>query len=292
MGNVQSSLHLANCTVSGNSASWYGGGIYNNTSHPATPSLITLTNTIVWGNTVGGWGGASAQIVDDQYATTTAEYSCIKGGWVGTGNIATDPLFMNADGADGIAGTEDDDLRLRPGSPCIDAGNNDAVPLDEYDLDDDGDTAEPIPFDLAWLARFLDDPGTVDTGNAGALGGPIVDMGAYEAFDDCNGNDVPDWTEPDSDGDGLIDGCDACPFDENKIEPGICGCGESDTDDTDGDDVLDCIDICPGADDAVFAPECQAAIPTVSAWGLVVLTLLLMTLSKLAFSTRRSPQPK
>ena len=72
----------------------------------------------------------------------------------------------------------DGDYRLRAGSPCIDAGDNDAVPNDILDLDGDGDTGEPIPFDLAGGPRFLDDPTVPDTGQGTP---PIVDMGAYEA---------------------------------------------------------------------------------------------------------------
>jgi len=45
--------------------------------------------------------------------------------------------------------------------------NNDAVP-------------EGIVLDLDGTPRFLDDFGTPDTGNPGAAGPPVVDMGAYE----------------------------------------------------------------------------------------------------------------
>jgi hypothetical protein len=69
------------------------------------------------------------------------------------------------------------DLRLRGDSPCIDAGSNGAVPLDSADLDDDGDTDERTPLDLAGGPRFIDDPATDDT-DAGTP--PIVDIGAYE----------------------------------------------------------------------------------------------------------------
>ena len=96
---------------------------------------------------------------------------------------------------------------------------------------------------------------------------------------------------PDADGDGLRYECDECPNDPNKIEHGICGCGLDDNADADGDGVPDCIDQCPGVDDAVFAPGCQDAIPTVSEWGLVVLTLLLLTGAKVHFGRKRAVRP-
>ncbi|MBN4058848.1 hypothetical protein JYU10_00095 [bacterium AH-315-J04] len=92
--------------------------------------------------------------------------------------------------------------------------------------------------------------------------------------------------QADADGDSVGDACDDCPNDVNKIEPGLCGCGRSDAGDTDGDGVLDCVDVCLGADDAVFG-NCQSAIPTVSSWGLVVLTLLLMVGVKISLGLAR-----
>ena len=61
----------------------------------------------------------------------------------------------------------------------------------------------------------------------------------------------------------------------------------ADLPDSDGDGLLDCIDQCPGADDAVFALECAAAVPTVSEWGIVVLILLLLVAGKVYFRDRR-----
>jgi len=72
-----------------------------------------------------------------------------------------------------------------------------------------------------------------------------------------------------------------CPNDPLKEVPGICGCGVDDNADADGDTIPDCLDQCPGADDAVFAPECIGAIPTISGWGAIVLCLLLLVGGKL-----------
>jgi hypothetical protein len=117
-----SNANLINCTFSTNTAA-AGGGIRN-----ALESNPTLTNCILWGNTSAGQANEPAQIGG---GTPRINYSCIQG-WAGslggTGNHGLDPLFVDADGADDLIGTEDDNLRLLPDSPCIDAGDNSAVP--------------------------------------------------------------------------------------------------------------------------------------------------------------------
>lgn len=82
------------------------------------------------------------------------------------------------------------DLRLVPGSPAIDAGDSTAIPADIFDLDSDGDTSEPLPFDIAGNPRRLDDANTPDTGVGPA---PVVDMGAYEFNGVCS---IADLAEP------------------------------------------------------------------------------------------------
>lgn len=60
--------------------------------------------------------------------------------------------------------------------------------------------------------------------------------------------------EIDTDGDGTPDGCDGCPTDPLKVDPGVCGCGTPDGD-ADADGVIDCLDNCPetaNADQADF----------------------------------------
>jgi hypothetical protein len=162
-----SSPTLTDVTFSGNSAELHGGGMYNDSSSP------TLANCILWGNTAP----AGSQISNSPN-TTTISHSLVAGsggsgpGWDpslgvdGGGNLDADPQFVDADGPDGVIGTPDDNLRLRSASPAIDAGDNTALPPDSLDLDGDGDTGEPLPFDRDGRARIIN--GTVD-------------MGAYES---------------------------------------------------------------------------------------------------------------
>ncbi len=196
---------ITNSTFSNNIANGFNGGggiyIYNGSQ--------LITNCILWNNTPDQISGGSPLV----------NYSDIEGGYVGIGNILTDPLFASAS-----------DLHPQTGSQCIDAGSNSAV--------------DPsITTDLDGLPRFADDPGTLDTGIGTP---PIVDMGAYELsdsdadgvrneFDNCPYDANPG--QSDSDGDGNGDACDICPdFDDYQ--------------DTDEDTVPDGCDLCPGFDDS------------------------------------------
>lgn len=163
-------VELTNCTFSGNSATANGGAVRNSST-----SAVTLTNCILWGNTDDSGTGQSAQISHGSTVPLVVNHTLVQGltgGFGGTGNIDADPLFVDADGTDDIPGTDDDDLRLLIGSPAIDAGDNLAVPPDLFDLDDDLDTAEPLPIDLDGNPRFQ-----------GVGAEPIVDLGAYEFQD-------------------------------------------------------------------------------------------------------------
>ncbi|OHB64105.1 MAG: hypothetical protein A2168_03525 [Planctomycetes bacterium RBG_13_50_24] len=180
---------LTNCTFNRNVAEGdLGGGalaVFGTTAE--------LVNCILWSQEIEDQPLIALQGVDDKWAELIISYSTLKDvtdgitrkGLAlitkGNGNIDTDPRFRDPAGADKVAGTEDDNLGLRAGSPCIDAGNNIAVPADIDDLDLDDNLLESVPLDLDRLIRFADDPDTEDTGLADVPSYlEIVDMGAYE----------------------------------------------------------------------------------------------------------------
>ncbi|MHC4088247.1 MAG: lectin like domain-containing protein [Planctomycetota bacterium] len=164
-----SSPTVTNCTFSSNKANRNGGGMYCGSGRP------TVTNCILWGNSA-----SRGPQIYSYYGTgsITVSYSDIQGGWPGEGNIDADPCLVEPGYWDVNNVWVDGDYHLLPASPCIDAGDNTAVPPDTSDLDGDGDTAEPTPFDLAGNPRFVDQPEVPDTGEGTA---PIVDMGPFEA---------------------------------------------------------------------------------------------------------------
>lgn len=155
---VDSRAVLVNCTIAGNRQDGGPGVIVAESSGDHAGSELHVANCILWndGHEIAGQASTLATII----------YSDVRGGWLGFGNINADPLFENPDGPDGLAGTEDDDLRLRQDSPCIDAGDLAELPRDDLDLDDDGNAMEPVPFDRDGRDRTA---------------GSAVDMGAYEA---------------------------------------------------------------------------------------------------------------
>jgi hypothetical protein len=179
---------LAGCTFTANTAGGNGGGMSNIAALPVPTPDPTLTGCILWGNLHHGTGGELAQIFDG----TVVSHSCIEGLniYAGNGNIGEDPCFVDPNGPDGIGGTEDDDLHLMPGSPCIDAGDNNSLPPDTTDLDGDGNTTEPIPWDADGRPRIMD--GDCNDSN-------VVDIGSYEFawvyLGDFDGQCDVDWVD-------------------------------------------------------------------------------------------------
>ena len=134
---MDSSPTITNSTMTGNAAGSHGGGVFCSNSNP------TFTNCILRADT--------PQEIYLHSGSPVATYCNVQGGtgepWFGTGCIDADPLFAFSD-----------DLRLMPGSPCIDAGANDP----------DGGL---LTIDPDGNARLLDGDGD---------GVAIADMGAYE----------------------------------------------------------------------------------------------------------------
>ncbi len=162
--NEGSDLQVINCTFSANTADCDSGGIAS-----TAKSSLVLTNSILWGNSVDGVQDMNAQVKAD---VLDVNYCCIQSldeSLLGEHNLNIDPLFIDSDGIDNIAGTEDDNLRLSEYSPCLDAGDNTAVPLS-------------IVTDLDGGERFIDE---IDVNDTGCCQPPIIDMGAYEGPKQC-----------------------------------------------------------------------------------------------------------
>ncbi|MGA2230689.1 MAG: right-handed parallel beta-helix repeat-containing protein [Tepidisphaeraceae bacterium] len=126
-----SSPSVLNCTFEGNTGGLAVDGF--------GASSATLTNCILWDNT----SAENSGLFDESPSVTTVSYSDVQGGFTGTGNINSDPLFVDAAGGN---------LQLKAGSPTIDLGNTEALPT--------GDIT-----DLAGSPRVFNG---------------VVDMGAYE----------------------------------------------------------------------------------------------------------------
>jgi hypothetical protein len=154
MQNEDSSPTVTNCTFYANSAD-YGGAMCNY----GASSTAAITNCIFWGDTATYDGD---EIYNYGSAAPTVTYSCVQGGYTGSGNISDDPNFTDAndpDGTDNVWATCDDGLALTS-TPCIDAANGNVDP--GHDI----------------MGRNpMDDPNWSNIG----IGDPnYVDMGAYE----------------------------------------------------------------------------------------------------------------
>jgi predicted outer membrane repeat protein len=155
---------LWDCTVAANSQGGGSGAINCGPALGVNGSELTITNSILWD------GGN--EILNQGKSLVTITRTDVQGGSLGVGNLNANPLFVLSAGLDGVAGTEDDNLRLGAGSPCLDHGDSALLPEDFGDLDSDGNFKEPLPLDLDGKARVT---------------GTTVDMGAYEGQAACGG---------------------------------------------------------------------------------------------------------
>ena len=123
----------------------------------------SIRNSIAWGNTAGS--------SEPNWRDVITEYCDVEFGKPGIGNIDQDPLFVDP---------ANDDLRLQPTSPCVDAGDPNT------ELDFDGSLPDLGAFRLNPVDLDSDDDGISDDDEVGLWG---TDPAKY-----------------DSDGDGLGDG--------------------------------------------------------------------------------------
>jgi hypothetical protein len=120
-----------NCTFALNTSDETGGGLYGESDS------VELDNCILWNNSDSNGMNESAQIYIDD-VDIDINFSCVQewsGVMGGTNNFSDDPLFVDATGADGVPATGDDDLHLRPGSSCLNIGNNNIIQPGTFDLD-------------------------------------------------------------------------------------------------------------------------------------------------------------
>jgi hypothetical protein len=163
--NRGSILELRQVTLANNHANGTGGGL--NVAATGLPIVrLQIFNSIFWGNTAAN---GNQLFNADPAAPVSLDHVLVQGNCpanVSCSNLlVADPLFVDADGPDGLIGTGDDDLRLQNESPAVDSGDSSLAPADELDLDQDGDTSEPVPLDLLGFRRFY---------------GEAIDMGACE----------------------------------------------------------------------------------------------------------------
>jgi hypothetical protein len=121
---------ITNCTFYANSASTLGGGI------TSIGSTVAIINTILWHDNGGSvsCNGSSGCFVDLKGTGFSVSYSCVTGGYTGTGNISGDPLFRtpaNPAGDNGKYGSDDDGLQLSSTSPCLDKGTTINAPEED-----------------------------------------------------------------------------------------------------------------------------------------------------------------
>lgn len=171
-----SNLSLTNVTFAGNTSAGNPSVMY------AYQSIMSLSNVIIWGN----GSPEQPEFLRDSsyYSPITIRASNIRGCGVssvswndncgndGGSNIDADPQYVDASIGN---------MRLGAASPCVDAGSNFLVPAG-------------ISTDLDGNARFVDMPLAADTGIGSA---PIVDMGAYERYEDDTAPEVASITRQD-----------------------------------------------------------------------------------------------
>ncbi len=193
------SANVTNCTITDNLANApgygsvyaYGGGIRR------AGGTLTVLNSIIYYNQISKKGIVSYSQIS---GTATVSYSDVQGGYDGDGNIDFNPVFESQT-----------DLIIEPPSRCIDAGHPDPKYNDSC-----------MPPALGTERN--------DIGVHGGPGACSMDRDLDKVADGVdNCPVVPNPDQDDTDGDGHGNACDNCPDDPDKFEPGVSGCGVTET---------------------------------------------------------------
>lgn len=262
---------VVNCTFRNNVAEEAGAFFAGPTTEPA------IINCILWGN-------LPIEINEDHWNPIVVTYSDVRGGWPGTGNINADPLFAFPN-----------DAHLTTQSECIDAGTNNP-PAGLVPTDADG-TVRPLDGDDDGTS--VADMGAYEFG----LAKPCIALSqsAFEFFPEQDGSSADDRQL-------LIRNCGGAPLNWKAL----AGCAWLEVHPPEGyslgeiDEVklhVSTFGLPNGTHlctlsiedpQAVNSPQAVqvtlhvgGVIPTASVWGLLVLSLLVLTVGKVVFSSRR-----
>ncbi|MEM7536427.1 MAG: hypothetical protein AAF639_29860 [Chloroflexota bacterium] len=175
MYNANATPTITSALFSGNRAAFAGGGLYHQSDENeplvVTDSIfsknevylyetgvgaavynakgrVSIVDSIIWGNVNHCNPNDQVQISIGKNAPEVAAFdvsdTVIQDGYAGHGNTSDDPNFLDADGADGIPGTLDDDLRYigssAPAGDCngdisVGAADITALALEFFDGD-------------------------------------------------------------------------------------------------------------------------------------------------------------
>ena len=215
-------LQLDNSVVSANDTGGNGGGIYLRSN-----AIGSINNSTIAGNLNDGvfndgelsiensilWDNGQSDVVGESRLTILSSLIGIDPKFVREPSHGGDGWGDNLDTTDVDESANDDygDVRLSVFSPAVDYGSTALLPTDKYDVDDDGDKAEPLPFDLDEKSRIF---------------GSSVDAGAFELQEEiASGRETPSLVVSTNDDlfdlyDGVISLREAVYYAHFDVDPG------------------------------------------------------------------------